>query len=99
MTDSCRICSLSLRFPSWTSNRLKRLSLAPKQFLVDAGLFVSYLAEQQEEIHVGLTADVEVVAGRRGCQWAMLCPRWWPSKVLADGHASLQARLASNSNG
>lgn len=31
------------RLPAWTSNRLKRLSLAPKRYLTDPGLFVGAL--------------------------------------------------------
>ena len=36
--------------PSWTSNRLKRLSLAPKRFLVDPGLFVGVLGVDEAEV-------------------------------------------------
>jgi predicted AAA+ superfamily ATPase len=36
--------------PSWTSNRLKRLALAPKRFLVDAGLFVGVLGVDEAEV-------------------------------------------------
>jgi uncharacterized protein len=36
--------------PSWTSNRLKRLSLAPKRFLIDAGLFVGVLGVDEAEV-------------------------------------------------
>jgi uncharacterized protein len=36
--------------PSWTTNRLKRLSLAPKRFLIDAGLFVGVLSVDEAEV-------------------------------------------------
>ena len=40
--------------PAWTSNRLKRLSLAPKRYLVDSGLFAGVL---------GLTVDDVMIDG------------------------------------
>ncbi len=36
--------------PAWTSNRLKRLTLAPKRFLVDPGLFVGVLGLDRSEV-------------------------------------------------
>lgn len=36
--------------PAWTSNRLKRLSLAPKRYLVDPGLFVGVLGIGIDEV-------------------------------------------------
>ncbi len=37
------------RFPAWTSNRLKRLTLASKRYLVDPGLFVGILGLTENE--------------------------------------------------
>lgn len=36
--------------PAWTTNRLKRLVLAPKRFLVDPGLFVGVLGVDDAEV-------------------------------------------------
>jgi uncharacterized protein len=36
--------------PAWTSNRLRRLSLAPKRFLVDAGLLVGILGVTEPDV-------------------------------------------------
>lgn len=38
------------RLPAWTSNRLKRLTLAPKRYLVDAGLFAGVLAVSADDV-------------------------------------------------
>jgi uncharacterized protein len=38
------------RFPAWTSNRLKRLTLAPKRYLVDAGLFTGVLGVTENDV-------------------------------------------------
>jgi uncharacterized protein len=37
------------RLPAWTSNRLKRLTLSPKRYLVDPGLFVGILGLSENE--------------------------------------------------
>ena len=36
--------------PAWTSNRLKRMTLAPKRYLVDPGLFVGALGIDRNEV-------------------------------------------------
>jgi predicted AAA+ superfamily ATPase len=38
------------RLPAWTSNRLKRLTLAPKRYLVDPGLFVGILGVTENDV-------------------------------------------------
>ncbi len=38
------------RLPAWTSNRLKRLTLAPKRYLVDPGLFVGALGVTENDV-------------------------------------------------
>lgn len=38
------------RLPAWTSNRLKRLTLAPKRYLIDAGLFTGVLGVTENEV-------------------------------------------------
>jgi uncharacterized protein len=38
------------RIPAWTSNRLKRLTLASKRYLVDPGLFVGILGLTENEV-------------------------------------------------
>ncbi|MEZ5383477.1 MAG: DUF4143 domain-containing protein, partial [Microthrixaceae bacterium] len=38
------------RLPAWTSNRLKRLTLAPKRYLVDAGLFAGVLGLAENDV-------------------------------------------------
>lgn len=38
------------RLPGWTSNRLKRLRLAPKRFLVDPGLFSGILGITENDV-------------------------------------------------
>jgi predicted AAA+ superfamily ATPase len=38
------------RLPAWTSNRLKRLTLAPKRHLVDAGLFTGILGVTENDV-------------------------------------------------
>lgn len=38
------------RLPGWTSNRLKRLTLAPKRYLVDPGLFVGVLGISEDDV-------------------------------------------------
>lgn len=40
---------LTDRLPAWTSNRLKRLTLAPKRYLVDPGLFAGVLGVTESE--------------------------------------------------
>ncbi|MGB3675608.1 MAG: DUF4143 domain-containing protein [Candidatus Nanopelagicales bacterium] len=40
------------RLPAWTSNRLKRLTLAPKRYLVDAGLFTGVLGLTESDVLV-----------------------------------------------
>ena len=36
--------------PAWTSNRLKRLTLAPKRYLVDSGLFAGVLGVAENDV-------------------------------------------------
>jgi uncharacterized protein len=36
--------------PAWTSNRLRRMTLAPKRYLVDPGLFVGVLGVTESEV-------------------------------------------------
>ncbi len=43
--------------PAWTSNRLKRLSLSPKRYIVDAGLLVGVLGITQADV----LADVDLL--------------------------------------
>lgn len=38
------------RIPAWTSNRLKRLTLAPKRYLVDPGLFAGVLGVTEADV-------------------------------------------------
>ena len=38
------------KLPGWASNRLKRLTLAPKRYLVDAGLFAGVLGVVADEV-------------------------------------------------
>ncbi len=38
------------RLPAWTSNRLKRLTLAPKRYLVDSGLFGGVLGVTENDV-------------------------------------------------
>jgi uncharacterized protein len=38
------------KIPAWTSNRLKRLTLAPKRYLVDPGLFAGVLGVDANEV-------------------------------------------------
>ena len=38
------------RLPAWTSNRLKRLTLAPKRYLVDPGLFAGVLGLTENDV-------------------------------------------------
>lgn len=38
------------RIPAWTSNRLKRLTLAPKRYLVDSGLFAGVLGITENDV-------------------------------------------------
>ena len=38
------------RIPAWTSNRLKRLTLAPKRYLVDPGLFAGVLGVTEVDV-------------------------------------------------
>ncbi len=38
------------KVPAWTSNRLKRLSLAPKRYLIDPGLFVGVLGIDRNDV-------------------------------------------------
>ncbi|HQZ34653.1 MAG TPA: DUF4143 domain-containing protein [Ilumatobacteraceae bacterium] len=38
------------RLPAWTSNRLKRLTLASKRYLVDPGLFVGVLGVTENDV-------------------------------------------------
>jgi predicted AAA+ superfamily ATPase len=40
------------RLPAWTSTRLKRLTLAPKRYLVDAGLFTGVLGLTESDVLV-----------------------------------------------
>ena len=38
------------RLPAWTNNRLKRLTLAPKRYLVDSGLFAGALGVTENDV-------------------------------------------------
>jgi uncharacterized protein len=38
------------RLPAWTSNRLKRMTLAPKRYLVDPGLFAGALGITENDV-------------------------------------------------
>jgi uncharacterized protein len=38
------------RLPAWTSNRVKRLTLAPKRYLVDAGLIAGALGVTEDDV-------------------------------------------------
>lgn len=65
--------------PAWTTNRLKRLSLAPKRFLVDPGLFVGTLGVDEAEVMadgdlLGRVIETFVVAQIRS-ELALLAPR------------------------
>lgn len=41
---------ISDRLPAWTSNRLRRLTLAPKRYLVDPGLFAGVLGLTENDV-------------------------------------------------
>jgi uncharacterized protein len=65
--------------PAWTSNRLKRLTLAPKRYLVDPGLFVGVLGVDRAEVLsdgdlLGRVIDTFVVAQLRA-ELALRTPR------------------------
>ena len=65
--------------PAWTSNRLKRLALAPKRYLVDAGLFVGALGMTEADVLadgdlLGRVIETFVVAQLRA-EFALLTPR------------------------
>jgi hypothetical protein len=58
------------RVPSWTTNRLKRLVLAPKRYLIDAGLFAGVLGLRVNDVLddadlLGRVLDTFVVAQLR----------------------------------
>jgi uncharacterized protein len=46
------------QLPAWTSNRLKRLSLSPKRFVVDAGLLVGVLGVTETDV----LSDVDLLS-------------------------------------
>lgn len=65
--------------PAWTSNRLKRLALAPKRYLVDPGLFVGVLGTDESEVLndgdlLGRLIETFVVAQLRS-EFALMAPR------------------------
>jgi predicted AAA+ superfamily ATPase len=64
--------------PAWTSNRLKRLSLAPKRYLIDPGLFVGVLGVEPGDVLVdggllGRVLETFVVAQCRA-ECALMTP-------------------------
>jgi predicted AAA+ superfamily ATPase len=65
--------------PAWTSNRLKRLALAPKRYLVDPGLFVGVLGVDESEVLsdgdlLGRVIETFVV-GQIRAELALMTPR------------------------
>lgn len=65
--------------PAWTTNRLKRMSLAPKRYLVDSGLFVGALGVDARSVLadgdlLGRVIDTFVTAQIRA-ELALLAPR------------------------
>lgn len=65
--------------PAWTSNRLKRLTLAPKRYLIDAGLFTGVLGVDRAEVMsdgdlLGRVIETFVVAQVRA-ELALRTPR------------------------
>lgn len=80
------------RLPAWTSNRLKRLTLAPKRYLVDPGLFTGILAVSPQEVltHgnlLGRVIETFVVAQIRAETALMaLPPRLHHLRVSDGGH-------------
>ena len=65
--------------PAWTSNRLKRMTLAPKRYLVDPGLFVGALGIDRREVLsdgdlLGRVIETFVVAQLRATL-ALMTPR------------------------
>ena len=70
---------ITAEVPAWTSNRLKRLVLAPKRYLVDAGLFVGALGLTDTDVLadgdlLGRVIETFVVAQLRA-EFALLTPR------------------------
>lgn len=64
--------------PAWTPNHLKRLSLAPKRYLVDAGLFVGVLGVAEQDVLddgdlLGRVIDTFVTAQLRA-EFALMVP-------------------------
>lgn len=64
--------------PAWTSNRLKRLALAPKRYLVDPGLFVGLLGTDEADVLadgdlLGRVIETFVVAQLRA-EFALMAP-------------------------
>lgn len=67
------------RLPAWTTNRLKRLTLAPKRYLVDPGLFTGVLGVTENDVLtdadlLGRVIETFVVAQIRA-ETALLSPR------------------------
>jgi hypothetical protein len=65
--------------PAWTSNRLKRLTLAPKRYLVDSGLFCGVLGVEHTDVMVdadllGRVIETFAVAQIRA-ELALMTPR------------------------
>jgi uncharacterized protein len=65
--------------PAWTTNRLKRLALAPRRYLVDPGLFVGVLGVDDAEVLndgdlLGRVIETFVVAQIRA-EIALMTPR------------------------
>jgi uncharacterized protein len=74
--------------PAWTPNALKRLSLAPKRYLVDAGLFVGVLGINERDVLtdgmlMGRVIDTFVTAQLRA-EMALRSPRVRVHHLRAD---------------
>lgn len=70
---------IATEVPAWTSNRLKRLALAPKRYLVDAGLFVGVLGTDEADVLadgdlLGRVVETFVAAQLRA-EFALMTPR------------------------
>jgi predicted AAA+ superfamily ATPase len=69
---------VSQPLPAWTSNRLKRLTLAPKRYLADPGLFAGILGVREQDVLLdadllGRVLDTFVVAQIRA-EVALMAP-------------------------
>ena len=80
------------KLPAWTSNRFKRLTLAPKRYLVDAGLFAGVLGLSEDDVLsdgdlLGRLIETFVVAQIRAEVALMpLPPRLHHLRVSDGGH-------------